>query len=283
MKTSVSGFRTVSLGPSGPSAHTVPHVQSAEAAPPRPIYAVPVRGDVAGSGRVAETLYRGCEILLAATALICSVPVMLIVAAVVRFDSPGPLLFRHRRPAQSDTMRGSDLAKRKDVRPPPGGYAPEKMYYVPAYFTLLKFRTMHHDARQRFPHLYAHRYSADNFRTQNHTFQDDPRVTRAGRILRRLSVDELPNLWSVLVGDMRLVGPRPEAPEVLQYYTPEEMYKFACKPGITGLAQVNGRGLLTWGETLDWDLEYVRTRSVRLDIAIIVRTMRHLITQHGAF
>src|SRR2546430_1588187 len=93
----------------------------------------------------------------------------------------------------------------------------------------------------------------------------------------------LPNLWCVLTGKMRLVGPRPEAPEVLQYYTPEEMYKFACKPGITGLAQVNGRGLLNWGETLAWDLQYVSTRSVWLDLKIIAITLKHVVTRHGAF
>ena len=84
-------------------------------------------------------------------------------------------------------------------------------------------------------------------------------------------------------GNMRLVGPRPEAPEVLQYYTPEEMYKFACKPGITGLAQVNGRGFLNWGETLAWDLQYIRTRSVALDLKIIVETIKHIFTRRGAF
>ncbi len=69
---------------------------------------------------------------------------------------------------------------------------------------------------------------------------------------------------------MRLVGPRAEAPEVLQYYTAEEMYKLACKPGVTGLAQINGRGLLNWGETLAWDLKYVRERTVWLDLKIIL-------------
>ena len=100
---------------------------------------------------------------------------------------------------------------------------------------------------------------------------------------RKLSVDELPNLWSVLVGDMRLVGPSPEAPEVLQYYTPDEMYKFVCKPGITGLAQINGRGLLNWGETLAWDLHYIRTRDVPLDLKIIFMTLKLVIARRGAF
>jgi Bacterial sugar transferase len=91
------------------------------------------------------------------------------------------------------------------------------------------------------------------------------------------------NLWSVLIGDMRLVGPRPEAPEVLRYYTTEEMYKFAYKPGVTGLAQINGRGFLNWGETLAWDLEYVRTRSIVLDLKIILLTLKHVIARRGAF
>ena len=110
----------------------------------------------------------------------------------------------------------------------------------------------------------------ENFHAQFPTIQDDPRVTRVGGTLRKLSLDEIPNLWSVVVGDMSLVGPRPEAPEVLQYYTPEEMTKFTCKPGITGLAQISGRGLLNWGETLALDLQYVRNRSVALDLKIIL-------------
>src|SRR6202171_4918245 len=109
---------------------------------------------------------------------------------------------------------------------------------------------MYHDARDRFPEYYAYDFPSEEFRQRYGAHENDPRVPRVRRILRKLSVDELPNLWSVLVGDMALVGPRPEAPEVLQYYTPQEMYKFACKPGITGLAQSNGRGLLNWGETL---------------------------------
>jgi lipopolysaccharide/colanic/teichoic acid biosynthesis glycosyltransferase len=87
----------------------------------------------------------------------------------------------------------------------------------------------------------------------------------------------------VLIGDMRLVGPRPEAPEVLRYYTTEEMYKFAYKPGVTGLAQINGRGFLNWGETLAWDLEYVRKRSIVLDLKIILLTLKHVIARRGAF
>jgi len=107
-------------------------------------------------------------------------------------------------------------------------------------------------------------------------------VSVSGGSVSKLSVDELQNLWCVLTGQIRLVGPRPEAPEVLQYYTPDEMYEFACKPGITGLAQVNGCGLLNCDETLASDLQYVRTRSVSLNLKVIAITLKH-VTRHGAF
>jgi lipopolysaccharide/colanic/teichoic acid biosynthesis glycosyltransferase len=246
-------------------------------------YAVPVCDIVSSSGRLAEALYRGFEVLVALLGLTLALPVMLVEAIVIRWDSPGPALFFHCRPGRSIMVRGRDLMGRSDLIPPPGGYQPGKLYYVPSYFRLVKFRTMYHDARSRWPELYAYKFSPEDFHRQRTTYEDDPRVTRVGRILRRLSVDELPNLWCVLVGDMRLVGPRPEAPQVLQYYTPQEMYKLACKPGITGLAQINGRGLLNWGEVLAWDLQYVRTRSVGLDLKVIFTTVKYVILRHGAF
>ena len=122
----------------------------------------------------------------------------------------------------------------------------------------------------------------EDFRSQFPHVENDPRITRVGRVLRKLSVDELPNLWSVLVGDMSLVGPRPEAPEVLQYHTPEEMIKFTCKPGITGLAQISGRKLLSLGRNCSpWICEYVHTRSMALDLKIILLTIKQVIP-HGA-
>jgi lipopolysaccharide/colanic/teichoic acid biosynthesis glycosyltransferase len=253
--------------------------QSAGGAP----YAVPVREVVPASGRLAEATYRSFEILAAGFALAAALPILLIVAALIRWDSPGPPLFLHRRPGRSIVAPGRELQARRDLRAPPGGYEPERLYFAPSYFCLPKFRTMYADARARYPEYYAYKFAAGEFHRQYPTNRHDPRLTPVGRILRRLSVDELPNLWCVLTGQMRLVGPRPEAPEVLQYYTSEEMYKFACKPGITGLAQINGRGLLNWGETLVWDLRYVRTRSVWLDLKIIAITLKHVVTRHGAF
>jgi lipopolysaccharide/colanic/teichoic acid biosynthesis glycosyltransferase len=247
------------------------------------VYVVPARDVVATSGWLAEAAYRAFEILAALIGFVLGLPLMLIAAALIYCDSPGPVLFFHRRPALSAKMRGRDLEGRTGLSPPPGGFKADSLYFVPRYFTLVKFRGMYIDARARFPEFYAHNYTQEEFRQRFSHIPNDPRITRVGAILRKLSVDELPNLWSVLVGDMRLVGPRPENPQVLQYYTPEEMYKFACKPGITGLAQINGRGLLNWGETLRWDLEYVRTRSVAMDLRILLTTFKHLITRHGAF
>jgi lipopolysaccharide/colanic/teichoic acid biosynthesis glycosyltransferase len=111
---------------------------------------------------------------------------------------------------------------------------------------------------------------------------DDPRVTPQGKWLRRTSLDELPNFWHVLTGDMALVGPRPEMVEMLPYYTGEMLEKFSVRPGITGLAQVSGRGNLTFTETVKLDLEYVRTRSPKTDFAILLRTFLMVVKADGA-
>ena len=247
------------------------------------VHVVPVEAIAPSPVTASRVVYRALEIMAALIGLVVGMPVMLITAIVVRLDSPGPILFRHKRPARSVRLRGRDLEGRTDLAPPPCGYRPDAWYWAPSYFTLVKFRTMYVDARMRFPSYYDYKYSRDDFHSQFPTIRDDPRVTRAGRLLRKLSIDELPNLWSVVKGDMSLVGPRPEAPEVLQYYTTEEMAKFTLRPGITGLAQVCGRGLLNWGETLGLDLEYVRTRSVALDLKIMCLTVLRVLTGHGAF
>jgi lipopolysaccharide/colanic/teichoic acid biosynthesis glycosyltransferase len=246
-------------------------------------YAVPVRDVVARSNRLLEAVYRVFEIIITASALVLTSPIMLFEAILIRRDSPGPALFFHTRPGRSAMVKGRDLQGRSDLEPPPGGYEPETLYYVPTYFHLVKFRTMYADSASRFPELYGYNFAPGQFHQMYGTLLNDPRVTRIGAFLRKLSIDELPNLWNVLVGDMRLVGPRAEAPDVLRYYTQEEMYKFACKPGITGLAQINGRGLLNWGETLAWDLNYVHNRSVWLDLKIVVLTVKYVLLRRGAF
>src|SRR5271165_798963 len=121
------------------------------------VHAVPVCDNVANSGPLAEALYRGFEIAVALVGLIVTMPLMLIAAVLIRCDSPGPVLFLHRRPARSTVVRGRDLEGRTDLKPPQGGYEPDALYYVPGYFTLVKFRTMYNDARVRFPQFYTYK------------------------------------------------------------------------------------------------------------------------------
>jgi lipopolysaccharide/colanic/teichoic acid biosynthesis glycosyltransferase len=104
----------------------------------------------------------------------------------------------------------------------------------------------------------------------------DPRITRAGRLLRRLSIDELPQLWNVLNGEMSLVGPRPTLAYQVEQYTPRQRRRLAVKPGLTGWAQVNGRAKLLWTDRIELDLWYVENRSAWLDLKIIARTPRVL-------
>jgi lipopolysaccharide/colanic/teichoic acid biosynthesis glycosyltransferase len=207
-----------------------------------------------GSGQPTSVLERVLECLFAATALLLSFPVMLLVALAVRLDSPGPVLFRQLR-----VGRGGRL------------------------FTFVKFRTLFADSRQRFPHLYAYRYTPEEIEQLKFKVPDDPRVTRIGEWLRKTTLDELPNFWNVLVGDMALVGPRPEIPEMLPYYRDEHLVKFSVRPGITGLAQISGRGRLRFFETADLDVEYVKDRSLRRDLRILMRTISLIVRQDGAF
>lgn len=123
-------------------------------------------------------------------------------------------------------------------------------------FTILKFRTMR-----------------DTFDPDGKLLSDDQRLTRLGRIIRRTSIDELPQLWNVLKGEMSLVGPRPLLMDYLDLYSPEQMRRHETRPGITGWAQVNGRKAITWEEKFYYDVWYVDNRSFWLDIRILFRTV----------
>ena len=116
-----------------------------------------------------------------------------------------------------------------------------------------------------------------------YVLEGDPRITRVGRLLRRLSLDELPNLVNVLKGDMALVGPRPTIQEQVDRYTERQRRRLEVKPGITGWAQVNGRTSLPWPERIELDVWYVDHRSPWLDLKILTRTARLLVTGHGLY
>ena len=113
--------------------------------------------------------------------------------------------------------------------------------------------------------------------------EGDPRITRTGRLLRRFSLDELPNLVNVLRGEMAVVGPRPTVQEQVDRYTDRQRRRLEVKPGITGWAQVNGRTSLPWPERIELDVWYVEHRSLRLDLRILGRTARMLATGHGLY
>ena len=111
----------------------------------------------------------------------------------------------------------------------------------------------------------------------------DARITRAGRVLRRLSLDELPQLWNVIRGDMSVVGPRPTLRYQVERYDDRQRRRLEVKPGITGWAQVHGRAALPWAERIELDVWYVDNRSVRLDVKILAMTARMLVTGHGLY
>jgi lipopolysaccharide/colanic/teichoic acid biosynthesis glycosyltransferase len=116
-----------------------------------------------------------------------------------------------------------------------------------------------------------------------YVLEGDPRITGVGRLLRRLSLDELPNLVNVLKGDMAIVGPRPTIQEQVDRYTERQRRRLEVKPGITGWAQVHGRTSLSWPERIELDVWYVEHRSLRLDLKILARTARLLATGHGLY
>jgi exopolysaccharide biosynthesis polyprenyl glycosylphosphotransferase len=200
-----------------------------------------------GGGRLAKAVF---DRLVSAGLLALSAPLMLGLAVAVKWCSPGPVLFRQVRVG-------------KDGRE----------------FVMYKFRTMHADAEARLAELrHLNEYDEVLFK-----MRDDPRVTPVGRWLRRLSLDELPQLCNVLCGQMSLVGPRPPLPEEVAVY-PDDMHRrLAVLPGLTGLWQVSGRSNLPWEEAVRLDLRYVENWSFSLDLVILLRTLTAVCRASGAY
>jgi len=195
-------------------------------------------------------LKRCIDVTIAATALVLLAPLLALVAVSVRLESRGPAIFRQRRAGQDGRS-----------------------------FRMLKFRTMVADAEQRLPQL----VSLDSLRDPMFKLRDDPRVTRVGRILRRTSLDELPQLVNVLRGEMSLVGPRPEQVELVERYRPEHRFRLLVRPGITGPMQVFGRGELTFEERLAVEREYIENLSLGRDVRILALTVSAVVHAKGAF
>jgi lipopolysaccharide/colanic/teichoic acid biosynthesis glycosyltransferase len=210
--------------------------------------------DIPVLNRNVSIAYRIFEVCVACIALLFALPIMAIIALLIKHGTPGPALFRQTR---------------HGVNGKP--------------FTFVKFRTLYADARQRFPELYAYKYDEEQIRTIQFKTADDPRITPQGRWLRKTSLDELPNLFLVLTGDLALVGPRPQIPEMLPYYKGIMLERYSVRPGLTDLAHVSGRSNLSFYETTAMDVAYVRAQSRLLDLKILLKTANSIIRGDGAF
>jgi lipopolysaccharide/colanic/teichoic acid biosynthesis glycosyltransferase len=219
---------------------------------------------VGGESRSSAAACRALDVAVSAVLLLVLLPVFVALAVAIRLDSSGRALYRQRRVGRNQEP-----------------------------FTVNKFRTMHsgagHETHREFViGLIAARELAPGEthaqRDQTNFFKmaNDTRVTRVGRFLRKSSLDELPQLWNVLRGDMSLVGPRPPIPYEVEHYPPHWFDRFAVKPGMTGLWQVSGRSELGLEEMIALDVEYARTRSLWLNVKILARTVPVVFAGRGA-
>ncbi len=220
-----------------------------------------------------EKTIRIMDLIIAIPALIVSLPIMAVIAIIIKVDSPGPAIFRQVRIGKN-RRNGNNGNKFINVRKEDLGGKP---------FVFYKFRTMHVDAREKFPELYRYEYSDEEMGNLYFKNAFDPRHTLLGEKLRKTTIDELPNFINVIKGEMCLVGPRPDIPEMVKYYKPWQKKKFYIKPGITGLAQINGRGLLGFQETLKYDLETVNRYSLKFNTKVILKTFEKIFYRRGAF
>lgn len=200
-------------------------------------------------GFFARGLKRGFDIGVSAVGLLLAVPVFVAVAVLIKLDSRGPVFYRCVRWGKDgNTIR------------------------------IWKFRTMVDGAAK----LLTADQQLERAFAANEKLVGDPRVTRVGRLLRRLSIDELPQLYNVLIGDMSVVGPRPKLIREAERYGPALDAVLAVRPGLTGLWQVSGRNLTTYDERIRLDLQYASHPSLRSDLTIIVRTVPVVLKGTGA-
>lgn len=204
-------------------------------APPHPLYAV--------TKRVLDVSFS----LLSLGAVI---PVLLLIAAAIRLEDGGPILFWQWR----------------------AGFRGRK-------FRMYKFRSMRVEAEQERGALRAEQEHA----SPRFKMQGDPRVTRTGRWLRRCSLDEIPQLWNVVLGDMSLVGPRPPLLEEVAEYEPHQHRRLDVAQGVTCTWQVSGRSMIPFEEQVEMDLAYIRTRGLLVDAQILLRTVRAVLNGRGAY
>jgi lipopolysaccharide/colanic/teichoic acid biosynthesis glycosyltransferase len=197
-----------------------------------------------------ETLKRSLDVVCSFLALTCIAPIVGFIALLVWIEDGGPLFFSQTRV---------------------GRYGRE--------FKMFKIRSMCLDAEQKLKELLA-----KNQHREGVTFKlkDDPRITRVGKWLRKFSLDELPQLYNVMVGDMSMVGPRPPVPREVAKYTPEDRRRLAVKPGITCIWQISGRSEIDFSGQVKLDVDYIESQNLSTDVKILLRTLPAVISGKGA-
>ncbi|KMT22607.1 sugar transferase [Clostridium cylindrosporum] len=200
--------------------------------------------------RLQLSLKRLFDLLISLILLVILSPIYLLLILWIKLDSKGEAVFKQTRVGLNGTP-----------------------------FTIYKFRTMVKDADKMFNREF-NRETLDNFVFQE---KEDPRITKSGKFLRKTSLDELPQLINILKGDMSLIGPRPEIPDIANLYNDYEKIRLLMKPGVSGLAQVNGRGNLELKETIKFDVTYVETFSLWNDIKIFFKTFKVVLLREGAY
>jgi lipopolysaccharide/colanic/teichoic acid biosynthesis glycosyltransferase len=226
-----------------------------------PVEVIEESSPEATSGRRAlmrELACRALDLIIAPILLVAFAPLLALIAIAIKLDSPGPVLFSQRRLGRGMTP-----------------------------FTVQKFRTMKQGVSQEIHREFVLSLIAGDEPERidgkpQFKLSADPRITRLGRFLRRSSLDELPQLWNVLRGEMSLVGPRPSIPYEVEYFPAAWLARFAVRPGVTGLWQVSGRSELTVAEMIKLDIEYAERRSAWLNIWILLRTVPVVLTARGA-
>lgn len=200
--------------------------------------------------KIVHQLKRILDMIFASLLIAFTAPIMLITAIAIKLDSPGPVIFRQTRVGK---------------------------WGVP--FTCFKFRSMYVDAETRKEQLMAlNEASGPVFKMKR-----DPRVTRVGRVIRKLSIDELPQFFNVLRGEMSMVGPRPPVPKEVAQYSFDELRRLEAVPGITGLQQVSGRSDMSFKRWIELDMQYIAEQSLLKDIEILLKTIPAVMSGKGAY
>jgi len=236
--------------------------------------AIGARKDEANSMYFAAK--RIMDLFIVTLSMIFLLPFLALIAVLIKWDSPGPAIFKQERITAKRRVRNGQV------------------YWEEVPFTIYKFRTMRADAKSSIHRQFIEAYiagdegrmaelqSAQKHEDAKYKLVEDPRITRIGNFLRKTSLDELPQFWNVLMGQMSLVGPRPPIPYEVDLYQFHHHDRLRTTPGITGWWQVRGRSATNFEEMVRLDVEYIQQQSLWLDIKIIFMTVLAVVNARGA-